>query len=586
MCKKYGVNKVTSLIMVIVMLLSTLITVNADTISSSQQSGKSKVVAEIAPAVFSATVPYVLPITVDKDQNIYVADNAKIQNNANGPINVVGAEISTNNGWKFVDNSVDFKAVPVNTKQMKLKVMGSSLAPSGSVDTSLFDTISGQSSISLTYDAETAVQSEAIDSEIVASALFTVEWDELFMSKATVSKSALNTFIGTTAVSFQRTQENLNIDDVKADSKYVKIDDGATDYSIYAWLDNSKNGYWWTDAITAYLPKVSSGLFHGCTKLITLDLTGFDTSNVTNMYEMFAMCKNLTSLDISNFDTSKVTSMYAMFRGCNSLTSLDVSNFDTSAVTNMYLMFDGCASLTSLDVSNFDTSKVTIMDGLFRYCSNINSLDLSSFNTSKVTSMKELFCACNLTSLNLTSFDTSAVTNMAHMFDGCVSLTSLDVSNFDTSKVSSMSYMFSGCSSLTSLDVSNFNTSAVTNMFYMFSGCSSLTSLDLSNLDTSNVTNTQGMFSDCSSLTSLDLSNIKTSNVTDMFLMFNKCSNLKTIYVSSFNTNKVKYNDSMFYDCTSLVGGNGTTYNSSYIDKTYARIDTADTPGYFTYKAT
>lgn len=30
---------------------------------------------------------------------------------------------------------------------------------------------------------------------------------------------------------------------------------------------------------------------------------------------------------------------------------------------------------------------------------------------------------------------------------------------------------------------------------------------------------------------------------------------------------------------------NGTTYDSSYTDKTYARVDTVETPGYFTYKA-
>ena len=34
---------------------------------------------------------------------------------------------------------------------------------------------------------------------------------------------------------------------------------------------------------------------------------------------------------------------------------------------------------------------------------------------------------------------------------------------------------------------------------------------------------------------------------------------------------------------TLLVGGLGTTYNSSYVDKTYARIDGGrSNPGYFT----
>ena len=84
----------------------------------------------------------------------------------------------------------------------------------------------------------------------------------------------------------------------------------------------------------------------------------------------------------------------------------------------------------------------------------------------------------------------------------------------------------------------------------------------------------------------LDLSSFNTSNVTDMSHMFQDTTNLKTIYVSSnYNTNKVYSSTSMFRDCTNLVGGQGTTYNSTKIDKTYARIDGGtSSPGYFTLK--
>ena len=94
-----------------------------------------------------------------------------------------------------------------------------------------------------------------------------------------------------------------------------------------------------------------------------------------------------------------------------------------------------------------------------------------------------------------------------------------------------------------------------------------------------------GMFFRCRSLTSLDVSNFDTSKVTYMGSMFQGCSKLKTIYASNnFNTSKVSNSGNMFYGCTSLVGGAGTTYNSSYTDKTYARIDNSSTPGYFTSK--
>ena len=40
--------------------------------------------------------------------------------------------------------------------------------------------------------------------------------------------------------------------------------------------------------------------------------------------------------------------MNGMFYGCSNLTSLDLSNFDTSNVTNMTYMFRGCVNLKTI----------------------------------------------------------------------------------------------------------------------------------------------------------------------------------------------------------------------------------------------
>ena len=334
-------------------------------------------------------------------------------------------------------------------------------------------------------------------------------------------------------------------------------------------------------------------MFFGCENLETLDISNFITAKVTTMCNMFQNCKKLTELNLESFDTSKVIDMNSMFNGCESLTSLDVSKFDTSKVTNMSDMFYYCTRLTSLDVSKFDTSKVTYMDYMFGSCSSLTSLDVSKFDTSQVTNMHMMFDSCSsLTSLDVSKFDTSKVTNMSNMFYYCTRLTSLDVSKFDTSQVTNMSNMFYYCTRLTSLDVSKFDTSQVTDMRYMFASCRSLTSLDVSNFDTSKVTDMYCMFNSCSSLTSLDVSNFDTSQVTNMSRMFESCSSLTSIYVSEYNettgkgwtTKNVTDSDKMFTSATKLVGGNGTKFNSSYIDATYARIDKKGEPGYLTLK--
>ena len=140
-----------------------------------------------------------------------------------------------------------------------------------------------------------------------------------------------------------------------------------------------------------------------------------DTSEITNMGEMFINCSSLKSIDLSDFDTSAVKSMNNMFYGCSSLTSLDLSNFDTSSVTSMAQMFAGCSSLTSLDLSGFYTSAVPSMQYMFFRCDSLTNLDLSSFDTSSVTNMNAMFQECySLTSLLLgpNFFKTSAVTGI------------------------------------------------------------------------------------------------------------------------------------------------------------------------------
>ncbi len=304
-----------------------------------------------------------------------------------------------------------------------------------------------------------------------------------------------------------------------------------------------------------------SYMFRDCIRLNSLDLSNFNTANVTNMHSMFKNCEEITSLDLSGFNTSKVTTMSAMFYGCYALPSLELSHFDTSSVTSMSYMFDSCKSLTDLDLSSFNTSKVTTFDGMFWYCSELVSLDLSKFDTSNVTDMCNMFRECSsLKSLDLSNFDTSKVRWMSCMFWYCSSLTNLDVSSFDTSNVCDMTGMFCECNNVTALDVSDFDTSNVERMSKMFHGCKALATLDVSNFNTSKVTEMQGMFRNCFSLTTLDVSNFDTSNVTDIINMFRNCRSLKSLDVSnfdlsSFDMSLLDSNDEtyMFYGCSGIT---------------------------------
>ena len=374
----------------------------------------------------------------------------------------------------------------------------------------------------------------------------------------------------------------------------VNIDDEVSDYEIKLWLDPAdKTAYYYTEPEKVYLNEDMKSMFRNMSSLTTLDLSDFDTSQVTNMSYMFFNTSSLTLLDLSNFDTSQVMNMDSMFRGMTNLTTIDLSNFDTSKVEDMSSMFSDMRNLTTLNLSNFNTSRVAYMNRMFSDMHNLINLNISNFDTSQVTDMNDMFSNIrNLTNLNLSNFNTSKVTDMGVMFYGMSSLTTLDLSSFDTSNVTKMYSMFRGISNLTTLNLSNFNTSKVMSMEFMFCDMRSLTILNLSNFDTSNVTNMNSMFYGMRSLTTLDLSNFDTSNVKNMSYMFFLSyddipkDKLERIYVNNdFNTAKLTGITGMFGNRKKLRGGNGSFLtNPNIANKTWLRVDRPGVQGYFTKK--
>ena len=147
-----------------------------------------------------------------------------------------------------------------------------------------------------------------------------------------------------------------------------------------------------------------------------------------------------------------------MFFDCSSLTYLNLSNFNTENVTDMSWMFFKCISLENLNLSNFSTQKVINMRGMFSECSSLKNLNLSYFNTQNVTDMSWMFFKCSsLENLNLPHlFNTQNVTDMSWMFYNCSSLQNLNLSNFNTQNATDMSGMFNNCPFLTKIALSKF----------------------------------------------------------------------------------------------------------------------------------
>ena len=87
----------------------------------------------------------------------------------------------------------------------------------------------------------------------------------------------------------------------------------------------------------------------GRSNLLTIKLTGNGHGSAWNL---FSSCSNLTTVDLSDFNTSDVTSFSWMFAFCSKLTTLNLNNFNIQNVSDFSWMFGGCSALTTIYCDN------------------------------------------------------------------------------------------------------------------------------------------------------------------------------------------------------------------------------------------
>ena len=195
-------------------------------------------------------------------------------------------------------------------------------------------------------------------------------------------------------------------------------------------------------------PKETHRLFYGYTNLLSIEnLAYLDVSQVTDMTSFFSDCRVLNGVDLSGWDTSNVTNMSNMF----------------------FEAFDQTENLIHLDLSSFDTSNVVDMSGMFSRCTKVQSIDLSVMFRLNY----------ELESVDVSNFDTSLVQAMRYMFANCELLETIDVSNFNTESVNYLTYMFLNCSKVKKLDLSYFQFEDPVEMAEMLAGTTSLNELTL-----------------------------------------------------------------------------------------------------------
>ena len=278
-----------------------------------------------------------------------------------------------------------------------------------------------------------------------------------------------------------------------------------------------------------------SSMFDSCSGLISLDVTNFNTANVTDMSYMFYCCYKLKEIYVSDkFVTDDVISSVYMFMGCNSLSgdidwkSVKVSNKTYAKTAGGYFR----------DKAYDNRPWVKYADGTLTFrCGYKKTWGENEYAFNSGENLPAWYTHNN--NINLVVFDAS----------------------FANAKPTSCYAWFQDFKNLTQIEgIENLNTANVTDMNGMFKGCSNLAELDVTHFNTANVTNMNEMFSDCQTLTTIYVSDeFVITNITDKGDgLFSGCIKLKGA-IDKYDASKTNYNFANYKTgyFTKLVGKNG-----------------------------
>ena len=147
--------------------------------------------------------------------------------------------------------------------------------------------------------------------------------------------------------------------------------------------NNNKSFVYLSDIDVSELNDLSS-IFDGL-KIEVVDISGWDTSNVTTMAYTFAECEDIKKIiGIENLDVSKLESANSMFYCCKNLVELDLTNWNPILLNSAWNMFSYCSNLKIIkNIENWQLPNIKSVRQMFYKCAKLD-VDLSNWDLTNI----------------------------------------------------------------------------------------------------------------------------------------------------------------------------------------------------------
>ena len=147
--------------------------------------------------------------------------------------------------------------------------------------------------------------------------------------------------------------------------------------------------------------------------------------------------KNKSFVDLTDIDISELDDLSGVFARLNKVEVIDISGWDTSNVTIMDCMFSQCPKLKKIiGIENLDVSKLRCANCMFSYCEKLVELDLTNWNPISLENTYDMFSCCsNLKMIkNIENWQLPNIKDVSYMFCNCTKL-DVDLSNWDLTNI-------------------------------------------------------------------------------------------------------------------------------------------------------
>ena len=138
-----------------------------------------------------------------------------------------------------------------------------------------------------------------------------------------------------------------------------------------------------------------------------IDLTDIDVSELDDLSCIFIMLDNVEVVDISGWNTSNVTTMGYMFSQCSKLKKIiGIENLDVSKLENANNMFFCCKKLVELDLTKWNPVSLQYTRQMFYECSNLKIIkNIENWQLPNIKDVSYMFCDCAKLDVDLSNWD-------------------------------------------------------------------------------------------------------------------------------------------------------------------------------------